>query len=69
MTSHKSFFIVAGVALWVPLLFSFLGALSISRVPGVPASSASGGLMVLFLTVATLLLGMLIGRTATARAS
>jgi hypothetical protein len=65
MTTHKSFFIFAGVALWVPLLFSFLGALSASRVPGVPASQL---LMVLFLIVATLLLGMLIGRTAVVRA-
>ena len=62
MTSHKSFFILAGVALWVPLLFSFLGALSVTRIPGVAASQL---LMVLFLILATLLLGMLIGRTAT----
>lgn len=65
MTSNKTFFILAGVALWVPLLFSFLGALSIKRVPGVPASQL---LMVVFLILATLLLGMLIGRSATVRA-
>jgi hypothetical protein len=64
--ANKSFFILAGVALWVPLLLSFVGALSLARVPGVPASQL---LMVLLLVVATLLLGMLIGRTATARAS
>lgn len=66
MTPNKPFFILAGVALWMPLLFSFLGALSVNHVPGVPASQL---LMVVFLILATLLLGMLIGRTATPQAN
>jgi len=65
MTSNNSFFILAGMAIWVPLLLSFLGTLSMTRVPGIAASQL---FMVLFLILATLLLGMLIGRTATVRA-
>jgi len=59
----KSFIIAAGVALWVPLLFSFLGAISLTTIPGVAVSQL---VMVLCLISATLLLGVLIGRTATA---
>jgi len=60
--SRRAFWIAAGLGLWLPLLFSFLGAVSVARVPGVAATQL---LMVLFLVAATLLLGVLIGRTAT----
>ncbi|HEY8695636.1 MAG TPA: hypothetical protein VIR57_23150 [Chloroflexota bacterium] len=61
MTPHKTWLIAAGVALWLPLFFSFLGALRAPRLPGVAASQL---LMVTLLVAATLLLGMLIGRAA-----
>ena len=61
VTSSKSFWIMAGLGLWLPLVLSFLGAIS-QRAPGVPASQL---LMVLFLVAATLLLGALIGKVAT----
>lgn len=61
MPINKGSFIAAGVALWLPLLFSFVGALRVPRTPGVAASQL---LMVALLVAATLLLGMLIGRTA-----
>ena len=61
MPLTKSFIIAAGVALWVPLLFSFLGGLSLARLPGMAVSQF---LMVGLLIAATLLLGVLIGRTA-----
>ena len=61
MTPNKTWLIAAGVALWLPLLFSFLGALRVPRLPGVAVSQL---LMVTLLVAATLLLGMLIGRAA-----
>lgn len=64
LTSQKSFFIFAGITLWVPLLFSFLGGLSLAHVPGIAPTQL---LMVLFLLAATLLLGVLIGKAATVR--
>ena len=60
LASHRTFVIFAGVALWIPLLCSFLGGLTLGRVPGVAPTQL---LMVLFLVAATLLLGMLIGKT------
>jgi hypothetical protein len=60
-TSSKTFIITAGVAVWVPLLFSFLGAVSLTAIPGIAISQT---LMVLCLITATLLLGVLIGKTA-----
>ena len=65
MDSSKPFMIGAGVALWLPLLFSFLGSLSLARMPGVTLTEV---FEVLLLITATLLLGLLIGRTATATA-
>jgi len=65
MPTSKMFWITAGVGLWLPLLFSFLGGLTMTHVPGVAPSQL---LMVLFLISATLLLGVLIGKAATARA-
>ena len=64
MTPNKTFFIGAGLALWIPLLLSFVRSLSV-RTPGVPGSQL---FTVLLLILATLLLGMLIGRTATVEA-
>ncbi|HLQ35603.1 MAG TPA: hypothetical protein VK457_23190 [Chloroflexota bacterium] len=61
MTTNRSWIIAAGVALWLPLMFSFLGALSLARLPGMAASQL---VMVALLIAATLLLGVLIGRTA-----
>ena len=61
MAVNRNAVIAAGVALWLPLLFSFIGAL---RVPHAPATAVSQLLMVGFLVAATLLLGMLIGRAA-----
>ena len=66
MPLTKSFIIAAGVALWVPLLFSFLGGLSLARLPGMAVSQF---FMVGLLIAATLLLGVLIGRTACAAES
>jgi hypothetical protein len=65
MTTNRSWIIAAGVALWLPLMFSFLGALSLARLPGMAASQL---VMVALLIAATLLLGVLIGRTACVRA-
>ncbi|HEU0166283.1 MAG TPA: hypothetical protein VFS62_00795 [Chloroflexota bacterium] len=62
VTSSKTFWIMAGLGLWLPLVFSFLGAISVQRAPGVLGSQL---LMVLFLVAATLLLGALIGKVAT----
>jgi hypothetical protein len=59
MTTNRSWIIAAGVALWLPLMFSFLGALSLARLPGMAASQL---VMVALLIAATLLLGVLIGR-------
>jgi hypothetical protein len=61
MSLNRNWTIAAGVALWLPLMFSFLGALSLARLPGVPASQLA---MVALLISATLLLGVLIGRAA-----
>ncbi len=61
MTTNRSWIIATGVALWLPLMFSFLGALSLARLPGMAASQL---VMVALLIAATLLLGVLIGRTA-----
>ena len=66
MNSYSRTWVIgAGVALWLPLLFSFLGALrSPAHVVGL-----SQALMVGLLVLATLLLGMLIGRSACAEPS
>jgi hypothetical protein len=61
MNTNKTWLIGAGMALWLPLLFSFMRALRAPRLPGVAASQL---LMVALLVLATLLLGMLIGRSA-----
>ena len=61
MSTNKNWMIAAGVALWLPLLFSFLGALRVPRLPGMAEAQV---LMVALLVAATLLLGMLIGRAA-----
>ncbi len=63
MVTEKTFAIATGVALWLSLVFSFVGGLTLHHLPGVPASQL---LMVLFLVAATLLLGMLIGKSAAA---
>jgi hypothetical protein len=63
MSTNKNWMIAAGVALWLPLLLSFLGELRVPRLPGVALSQL---LMVVLLVAATLLLGMLIGRAACA---
>ncbi|HVA24330.1 MAG TPA: hypothetical protein VMW62_08055 [Chloroflexota bacterium] len=63
MSTNKNWILAAGVALWLPLLFSFLGALRVPRLPGMAVSQL---LMVALLVAATLLLGMLIGRAACA---
>jgi hypothetical protein len=62
MTTSKTFWIMAGLGLWLPLVLSFLGSISVQRVPGVLGSQL---LMVLFLVAATLLLGVLVGKVAT----
>jgi len=62
MRPSKTLWILAGLGLWLPLVLSFLGAVSVQRVPGVAASQL---LMVLFLVAATLLLGVLVGKVAT----
>ncbi|GEM_PF-3431394 len=61
MSTSKSTLIAAGLALWLPLLFSFLGGLSLARLPGMAFTQL---VMVALLVAATLLLGVLIGRTA-----
>jgi hypothetical protein len=61
MSPNRTLIVGAGVALWLPLLFSFLGALRVPRLPGMAESQV---LMVALLVAATLLLGMLIGRAA-----
>jgi hypothetical protein len=61
MSPNRTLIVSAGVALWLPLLFSFLGALRVPRLPGMAESQV---LMVALLVAATLLLGMLIGRAA-----
>ena len=58
--ANRTLLITAGVALWAPLLFTFLGAISLTAIPGVAASKL---IMVLCLICATLLLGMLIGKS------
>jgi len=65
--SHPSkvLWVAAGLGLWLPLLFSFLGAVTMTNAPGIAASQLA---MVLFLILATLLLGVLIGRVAAIRA-
>jgi thiosulfate reductase cytochrome b subunit len=59
--TNRPLMIIGGIALWLPLLFSFLGGLSLARLPGAALSQM---LMVALLVMATLLLGLLIGRSA-----
>ena len=59
MTLGRQGIIMAGVALWLPLLVSLLGALRMPTLPGVALSQLA---MVGLLVCTTLLLGMLIGR-------
>ena len=61
MNTNRPLIVTAGIALWLPLLFSFLGGLSLTRLPGAAAPQV---LMVGLLVMATLLLGLLIGRSA-----
>ena len=61
MPSQKSWIIAAGLALWLPLVFSFVGGLSLARLPGAALAQVP---MVALLVAATLLLGVLIGRAA-----
>lgn len=61
MTTNRTWMITAGLGLWLPLVFSFVGGLSLSRLPGAAVSQV---FMVALLVAATLLLGMLIGRAA-----
>ncbi|HEX6510693.1 MAG TPA: hypothetical protein VF157_00215 [Chloroflexota bacterium] len=64
MTANKTWIITAGVALWLPLMLSFLGAMSVARLPGAAATQLP---MVILLVAASVLLGLLIGRTADCR--
>ena len=61
MSTNRPLMISAGIALWLPLLFSFLGGLSLAHLPGAAFSQM---LTVTLLVLATLLLGLLIGRSA-----
>ncbi len=61
MHTQRTFMIAAGLALWVPLLCSFFGGLSVARVSGLAVTQVA---MVGLLIAATLLLGVLIGKTA-----
>ncbi|MBV9120469.1 MAG: hypothetical protein JOZ39_07150 [Chloroflexi bacterium] len=56
----RPFWILAGLGLWLPLVLSFVSGLNLNHVAGVPAAQLS---MVLLLVMATLLLGLLIGRS------
>ncbi len=61
MPTNKSLIISAGFALWLPLVFSFVGGMSLAKLPGAALSQVP---MVVLLVAATLLLGMLIGKAA-----
>ncbi len=61
MNPNRTLMIVAGLGLWLPLMFSFLGSLSLLTLPGAATSQVG---MVALLVGATLLLGLLIGRSA-----
>ncbi|HLG74253.1 MAG TPA: hypothetical protein VK009_27850 [Chloroflexota bacterium] len=61
MSTNRPLIISTGIGLWLPLLFSFIGGLSLAHLPGAAMAQV---LMVALLVMATLLLGLLIGRSA-----